>query len=226
MIPRHPLVLAPVHKILTDGVLLMLTAKRKRCYHRVMSGLERGGQLRFLTLTSSDEATQDIQKSWRALYMRMKRRNLIQGYIKVPELTKKGRLHLHVLFRGEYVAQALISKWWSDIHHSQVVDIRYVQLYRGKKAVASYMAKYMSKETAGRYGWSWGWVWRGFCRHWLLWKRYWRRTFERDGQTTFRHCIIGWQWWLHDLIEIDVEAMEEFAHPSYVIKYKEVLSHA
>jgi len=96
------------------------TQKSRRCYHRVLSGVERGGTLRFLTLTSSNESPDTCQRSFRALYMRLKRRNLIQGYIKVPEMSKNGKQHLHVLFRGSYLEQSLISNWWQEIHHAKV----------------------------------------------------------------------------------------------------------
>lgn len=183
-----------------------------------MSGLERGGQLRFLTLTSSAEAPKDIQRSWRALYMRLKRRSLIEGYIKVPEFSKEGRLHLHILFRGKYIHQLLISKWWEEIHRSRIVDIRFVELHRGKHRVASYMAKYMAKESAGRYSWSWGWVWRGFCRHWTVYKRWWREHLEVEGKTTFRNCLIGWQMWLKGVISMDIAGMVAGLCPPAVIK--------
>lgn len=195
-----------------------LTKRSRRCYHRVMSGLERGGKLRFLTLTSSNEAPADIQKSWRALYMRMLRRGLITGYIKVPELTEAGKQHLHVLFRGNFIAQRLLSLWWSEIHQSSVVDIRFVRPYGGKKRVASYMAKYMSKEQAGRYSWSWGWVWRGFCRHWTLYKRYWHQHVERPGRNSFANCLTGWQFWLKGIISVDLEALALDLPPPLVFK--------
>lgn len=174
----------------------VLNAKSKRCYHRVMSGINRGGTLRFITLTSSDEAPADIQKSWHALKERMVRRRLLDGYIKVPEYTKKGKLHLHVLFRGSYIEQFMISEWWSQIHHSRVVDIRAVQLTRRPRKVASYMAKYMSKEMAGRYSWSWGWVWKGFCRDWLLYKRWYWKCEDKGEPDTFHHLLVGWDMWL------------------------------
>lgn len=202
--------------------------KSRRCYHRVMSGLERGGSLRFLTLTSSTTAPLDIQKSWRALYMRLQRRKLITGYIKVPEYTVAGRLHYHILFRGSYISQALISSWWGQIHQSPIVDIRAWRPYRGNKATASYMAKYMSKEAAGRYSWSWGWVWRGFCRHWQLWKRYWRDHFEKVGKTSFSNCLVGWRMWLRGVITLDVNAMQLDLPPPFCFLgglYAEVPKH-
>jgi hypothetical protein len=135
--------------------------------------------------------------------MRAKRRGLIQGYIKVPELTTAGRAHLHILFRGEYISQKLLSKWWLEIHRAAVVDIRAVKPQGGKRRIAAYVAKYMSKEAAGRYSWSWGWVWKGFCKDWKLWKAYWSRWFERQGVTTFKNCLLGWQLWLHGVYRIE-----------------------
>ncbi len=136
--------------------------KYKRCFHRVMSGIEKGGSLRFLTLTSSPASPLDIQRSWRRLYGRLSRRKLIDGYIKVTEQTKSGLLHLHVLFRGSFIAQAWLSKIWAEVHGAEVVDIR--KAY-GKKGAAAYLAKYMSK-AGERYSWSWRWVYRGFAGVW------------------------------------------------------------
>jgi hypothetical protein len=161
-----------------------------------MSGLERGGSVRFLTLTSSPDAPADIEKSWRALYMRLKRRGLITGYIKVPEFTKEGRMHVHILFRGSYVAQALLSAWWADIHKSPVVDIRSFRPYTGKKRTASYMAKYMAKEGAGRCSWSWGWVWRGFVGDWQRLKRFWSKLPFYNEPRSYAWLLSQWACWL------------------------------
>jgi len=198
----------------------MLNPRSRRCYHRVMSGLERGGSLRFLTLTSSLEAPDDIQRSWRKIYMRMQRRGLIHGYIKVPERTEQGQEHLHILFRGQYISQKLLSRWWEEIHRSPVVDIRSYRPYNGKRRVASYMAKYMSKENAGRYSWSWGWVWRGFCGHWKLYKRWWANYFGNSPGANFNNLLAGWRFWLKGLIEIDVKAMALDLPPPLVIRSK------
>lgn len=136
--------------------------KYKRCFHRVMSGIEKGGELRFLTLTSSPSSPADIQRSWRRLYGRMLRRRMITGYIKVTETTKSGLKHLHILFRGSFVAQAWLSQVWREIHGAEVVDVR--KAY-GKTGAAAYLAKYMSK-AGEKYSWSWGWVYRGFAGIW------------------------------------------------------------
>lgn len=134
----------------------------KRCFHRVMSGIEKGGNLRFLTLTSSPSSPLDIQRSWRRLYMRLKRRGLICGYVKVTERTKSGLLHLHILFRGSFLEQVWLSRLWKEIHGAEIVDIRKAF---GKHGAAGYLAKYMAKADE-RYSWSWEWVYRGFAGTW------------------------------------------------------------
>lgn len=184
------------------------TKKARRCYHRVISGIKRGGRLRFLTLTSSDAAPEDIQRSWRCLYMRLKRRGLLAGYIKVTEVAEDGRKHLHILIRGPYIEQALIKQMWSQIHQSSIVDIRLAKPRRRGRQMANYMAKYMAKEGAGRYSWSWAWVWRGFVRHWTIYKRWWWATMYRPGVNGVANLILGWDWWMQGLYDFDVEAME------------------
>jgi len=180
--------------------------KRRRCYHRVISGIERGGALRFITLTSSrlsPAGSEGLQRSWRKLYMRLKRRGLLIDYIRVPEVGKGGMLHLHVIFRGSYIHQRLLSRYWEEIHTSPIVDIRAVR----KDRLASYMAKYMSKEGCGHYSWSWGWVWKGFCRDWTVYKRYWWQFIYVEGVNDIRNLLVGWRMALHDALRLDFDAM-------------------
>jgi hypothetical protein len=155
--------------------------RQRRCYHRVISGIERGGQLRLLTLTSSPDSPEDIHRSFRALVLRLKRRGLLKGYIQVPELTKSGLQHKHVLFRGSYIEQQLISHWWQEIHKARVVDIRKVNTPSTKGRIAGYMAKYMAKDMIARYSWDWGWVWKGFVKGWKALYRYWRDEEGKVG---------------------------------------------
>lgn len=143
------------------------SARSRRCFQRAISGIQLGGPLRLLTLTTAPSVDKPIQSSFRALVMRLRRRNLLTDYFKVREFTKAGRPHLHVLFRGRYIPQPLVSKWWAEIHGSSVVDIRTV---KGAN-MARYLSKYMSKDERARYSWSWGWVWRGFSKDWADHKR-------------------------------------------------------
>jgi len=175
---------------------MALSTKSKRCYHRVISGLEKGGDFRFLTLTSGPDSPEKCQRSWRVLYMRMKRRGYIRSYIKVPEYSKNMKQHLHVIIEGDYVTQAYISEQWKEIHHAKIVDIRRVRNGNGKRGLADYMAKYMSKENAERYSWSWSWVWKGFCKDWKLLKRLWHYHNSFAANIPFEKLLLVWKHFL------------------------------
>ncbi|GAI65016.1 unnamed protein product [marine sediment metagenome] len=138
----------------------------RRFYQRYFSGVGVGGRLRFLTLTSSDEAVvkgYDIHKHFRALVMRLRRRWGRFEYMGVVEI-KGDRQHLHLVFRGEYMAQVQLSAMWASIHKSPVVDIKAVYRARGG---ARYLAKYLAKEGVNRYWASYNWVFAG----WVGWSR-------------------------------------------------------
>lgn len=187
------------------------TTKSRRCYHRVISGIERGGSLKFLTLTSSPTSPHDIQKSWHTLKARLDRRSLIKGYIKVPEHTKLGFWHLHVLFRGSYIEQQLIGEWWKQIHGAPIVDIRPIKHIRTNSRIAGYMAKYMCKENAGRYSWSWGWVWRGFSRDWQWLKRMYYKAQDYHYTLPFETPLEAWNAWIDDLTKPDFSPLWRLA---------------
>lgn len=175
------------------GGALKTTQKSRRCYHRIISGLESGGQFRFLTLTSSNQSPDLCQKNWRILYMRLKRRGLVQGYIKVPELSKNGKQHLHVIIRGKYIAQAYLSEQWQEIHKAKVVGITRVHQGSNKGHLASYLVKYMAKENIFRYSWSWDWVWKGFCRDWWNLKRTWSYWNDMAEPVSFTVLLKIWR---------------------------------
>jgi len=138
----------------------------RRFYQRFYTGVGVGGQLRVLTLTTSNEALalgKDVHRSFRALVLRLRRRYGRFEYIGVREV-KGDRVHLHVVFRGEYMQQASISSMWQAIHASPVVDIRAVYKARGG---VRYLAKYLAKEAYNRYWASYNWVFKG----WVGWSR-------------------------------------------------------
>lgn len=138
----------------------------RRFYQRYFTGVGVGGRLRILTLTSSDEAVNegyDIHRHFRALVMRLRRRWGWFEYIGVKEV-KGDREHLHLVFRGEYMEQVLLSAMWASIHKSPVVDIRAVYKARGG---ARYLAKYLAKEVLNRYWASYNWVFQG----WVGWSK-------------------------------------------------------
>ncbi|MBA7552328.1 hypothetical protein ES705_44886 [subsurface metagenome] len=138
----------------------------RRFYQRYFTGVGVGGRLRFLTLTSSDEAVvmdYDIHKHFRALVKRLRRRWGAFEYMGVVEI-KADRHHLHVVFRGSYMEQVLLSAMWASIHKSPVVDIQAVYKVKGG---ARYLAKYLQKEALNRYWASYNWVFAG----WVGWSR-------------------------------------------------------
>ena len=95
--------------------------------------------------------------------MRLRRRFGQFEYIGVREV-KGDRQHIHLVSRGAYMDQALISAMWQAIHKSKVVDIRAVFKVRGG---AKYLAKYLAKGTLNRYWASYNWVFTG----WVSWSR-------------------------------------------------------
>lgn len=175
----------------------LTTPKSRRCFHRTISGLERGGQFRFLTLTSSKESSPDIHKHFRALMARLKRRGLVTGYIQVPEFTKSGLAHKHIILRGSYIDQAMLSAMWQEIHGAKIVDIRRIKKLHGKGRLANEMAKYMAKENALRYSWDWGWVWKGFCRDWAALKHNFANLVADGFLQNFSQLLQFWRICLH-----------------------------
>jgi len=141
--------------------------RRKRCYHRVMSGLEKGGDFRVVLLTSSPQAVNDIQTDYRRLCAKLQRLGVITAYIRVIEHTESGLSHIHAIWRGKFIPQRLLSLYWEVIHQSPIVRIK--RLWggkRGKSRVGSYLAKYMAKESSRRYSWNWTWVYKAFVAVW------------------------------------------------------------
>ena len=140
--------------------------KVRRFYQRCFTGVGVGGRLRILSLTTSDEAKArgyDIHRNFRVLVKRLRRRWGRFEYIGVKEV-KGDRLHLHLLFRGEYMEQAQIEAMWAKLHASPVVDIRAVYSQRGG---VRYLAKYLAEQALSRYWASYGWVFRG----WVGWSK-------------------------------------------------------
>ncbi len=182
--------------------------RSKRMYQRVMSGLQKRGEVRLLTLTSASVAcNQAFQRHFRQLRMRLLRRGLLVDYIRCPEFTKSGLRHEHILFRGSYIDQLYLSHLWAEIHGAPVVDIRRVS---GRRRLAGYMANYMAKSPAGRYGYSWGWVWRGFAHSWTVLKR-----VSRDLGWNYKQLLIYWQW----CVKLNIKPEDKLREVGYVFSY-------
>lgn len=124
--------------------------------------MERPGVYRVLTLTSSSTSGLDIHRSFRALKERIRRRWKFE-YLAVRELTESGLIHMHLVYRGSYMPQGLISRWWAEIHDAPVI---WVAPLRGVGEIKGYLAKYLAKEQYGRWFSSWGWVYRRWRGAW------------------------------------------------------------
>jgi len=160
------------------------TSRRvRRFYQRYFTGVGVGGRLRFLTLTSSDEAVAeglDIHRSWRCLLMRLRRRLGRFEYVGVREV-KGDRQHLHLVFRGSYIEQQLISAIWTEVHKSPVVFVEAMYKVRGG---ARELGKYLTKEIYNRYWASYGWVFKG----WVGWSHKVRRIY---GNFPSKHILVA-----------------------------------
>ena len=167
-------------------------------YHRVMSGLERQGEVRLITLTTAHLSDNEaFQRHFRQLRMRLLRRHLLVDYIRCPEYTENGLRHEHILFRGNFIEQSYLSYLWAGIHGAPIVDIRRT---RGKRRLAGYLANYMAKAPAGRYAYSWGWVWKGFAHSWKLLKK-----VAYQNQWSGKDTLTIWRW----MVKLKVNLREE-----------------
>lgn len=177
-------------------------ARRRRCFHRVMSGLERGGDLRVVMLSTGVRDKVVVQRAFRSLVAWAKRRGLLEDYIRVPELTADDYIHLHLIFRGRFIDRPLLMRKWYALlggpEYMPGAKYVYLQRLRSKVGIAHYLAKYMAKgdETwvRGNYSWSWGWVWRGFCGDWEALKRAWAFGNERGFGVSYAGLLALWRW--------------------------------
>ncbi|MBA7712299.1 hypothetical protein ES703_121272 [subsurface metagenome] len=175
-------------------------------YHRVRSGLDRQENVRLLTLTSSPSSN-DFQKDFRKLIMRLKRRGLVENYIRCPELTRSGLRHDHILFRGSYIEQAYLSHLWAEIHNSPVVDIRRVG---GRHRLACYLANYLAKSPSARYSYSWNWVWKGFVKSWAILKK-----ASREFGWSYNTLLTNWRW----CVRLSIKPEDRLKEMGYVFSY-------
>jgi hypothetical protein len=155
-----------------------------------MSGLtvgkSRNQRLRFMTLTTSDQAKdlgfhKKLNDQFRALKMRIYRKYMFKmKYWKIR--TNEGNGVLHIVFRGKFIPQKWLSSKWTDLHKSPIVDIR--SLYetpRGLKGICFYLiGNYLTKQSFERMSWGYSWVFPAFVGCWkCLLEKY---RFKRDLQ--------------------------------------------
>lgn len=165
-----------------------MSSKRKRAFHRLVSGLTRGrsrGELmRFLTLTTGSGGSDlRLRRDFQLL-----RRRIERTFHFKPEYwsirTNEGNGVLHIVFKGRYVPQKWLSKAWSSIHGACIVDIR--ALHGRTRRIANYLVtQYLGHQSFERMSWSWGWVFRGFCG---LWASKFSSWYKMDREA----CLSAW----------------------------------
>jgi len=109
---------------------------------------------RFITLTASmkagintEERLHALSHAWRVIMLRLRRLHpgIDIQYLVIVEATKHGEPHLHILYRGPFIPQRVLSHWMSQLISSPICDIRKV---RSQRELIRYVAKYVTKKPA------------------------------------------------------------------------------
>lgn len=110
-----------------------------------------GNPNKFLTLTARKtdggcphEAAAKLVEAWKRMREEIQRKRGIGAipFIAVFEKTKEGWPHLHILFRGPYIAQKWISQYMQRRTDSPIC---WIVKIKSRKKAAAYVAKYISK---------------------------------------------------------------------------------
>lgn len=126
--------------------------KARQTMVRIRRGMQLG-TCRFFTITSpggEDAATtyREFGRRWRRLYMRLVRMFGRIEYLGVVESQpKRGAAHFHVVYRGPYIPQAVLSRLAAASGFGPIVDIR-----RSNPRLIRYLAKYLAKQLASTGG--------------------------------------------------------------------------
>jgi len=113
---------------------------------------KKGWTLKFVTLTWADDVTKK--------QARLDLAHMVQGvrrkygyceYAKVPELTKNGRVHLHLAMVIPFIPQRVLSAMWKAHSQAPIVWITAVQDINRLK---NELAKYLTKGPAGKVTYS------------------------------------------------------------------------
>ena len=114
----------------------------------------RGWTLKFVTLTwAEDVARERTWKDLAHLVQWFRRQYGYCEYVRAPEYTRQGRIHLHLAMIIPYVRQEVLSRVWERYSGACVVDIR-----AAKPGLLKELAKYLGKSfSAGHISRSRGW---------------------------------------------------------------------
>jgi len=121
---------------------------------QLMAQAASGEPNRFITLTTNprvgegpEQRLKALSHAWNVIVKRLRRQhpNKRCEYLAVVEATKRGEPHLHILYRGPFVPQKVLSFWMAELTEAKIVDIRKV---KHQREVVRYVAKYITKKPA------------------------------------------------------------------------------
>ena len=148
-----------------------------RFWHRLFTGAKSADRLRFLTLNSSDESIVlgiDILKSFSKMVKRIRRKYGKFEYFGVVAYDENEPLreHIHVICKGEFMAQRELEDWWIDIHRSIKP---YIEAVDDVDGAARYMGNYLNMQSyrVRKYIMSAGWVFKG----WVSWSKWFKKNY-------------------------------------------------
>jgi len=133
-----------------------------------------------------------LSHAWRTIVKRLHRLYPFTAieYLVVVEATKRGEPHLHILYRGPYVAQKRLSAWLYGLTGAWHADIRAI---KNQREVVRYVGKYITKKPA-QFGTS---------------KRYWRSYhYSQPDENEFVSPIPSDPPWLISKVPISMLATE------------------
>lgn len=99
---------------------------------------------RFVTLSRVGPDLETVHRRLQTLSQALRRSGYGWEYLSVPEVHQNGFWHLHLLQRGDFIPQRILSQRAESAGMGYVVDIRRI---RGGAEVPQYLCKYLTKQA-------------------------------------------------------------------------------
>lgn len=99
---------------------------------------------RFITLSKVGPDLETVYRRLQTLSQSLRRAGYGWEYLTVPEVHRNGFWHLHLLHRGDFIPQKVLSARADSAGMGYVVDIRKIH---GAGEVPKYLCKYLTKQT-------------------------------------------------------------------------------
>jgi len=108
--------------------------------------------LKFVTLTWAEDVTlEQVGLDLQHFVQTIRRKYGYCQYAKVPEYTKRGRIHLHLAMVMDFIPQKVLSKMWKA--HSGAPNV-WITAVRDVKRLENELGKYLAKGPAGKVTYS------------------------------------------------------------------------